>query len=233
MASRARRAWSTIRGEIRTLLRETTSADSFWTDADLLVWANQTLDLRAMELMEAHEGYCTQAFEDDTVANQREYALPEGTTRVRRVCLVYSDGEEIELSRNDRIGQDYYPSNNSGTGRYGVRPTYRLVDNLLYIEPPDPESRTDGLRIEIECLPSRLTADDSKLSLAYPDTMETLLTYDVWDVAMGVEDAQGNVNEEVRGRLQRFHMKLEKAWRSIIEVRNQSRVFGQPMFLGD
>src|SRR5262252_2643388 len=167
MPLRARREWQVLRDtEVYPLLRET--ATGYWTPALLLSLANHALDQRALELAEAHEGWITTAYTADTIANQREYALPEGTERVRAVYLRYVTGnqtEEIQLNRNDRVGQDYYaPAPNTSFRMGGIRPEYRVMDNLILMEPPDPESRPDGLKIEIEGLPLRLDSDTAKLS---------------------------------------------------------------------
>lgn len=238
MALRTRTAWSSIRDDqIYPLLRETSAG--YWSSTLLLALANHALDQRALELGEAHEGWISQAYLADTVAQQREYALPEGIERVRAVYLRYTTGnavEELQLARNDRIGQDYYASDVSVSYRQGgVRPEYRVLDNLILIEPPTPETLTSGLRLEIDALPAKLTGDSSVLSLLWPLSTETLLVYDVVLLALGVEDAQGNQddNTQAHSQIKSFHRRLESAWREVVAVRNQSRVYGIPYCLGD
>jgi hypothetical protein len=233
--ARARRAWSTIRDEVRTLLRETTAADSYWSDAELLIYANLCQDIRATQMLEAHEGWFTDRFEDDLVANQGEYTLPEGTDRVKRVLLKWSDtGLEVPLIRNERWSDSV--TNNAGGSVAvlgGTLPTYRLVGEVLLLEPAPTEARTDGLVAEIESLPARITGDASKFDLKYPSMFETLITFDIWDMALGVEDAQGNVDTTVRGRLQTLHAKMEHAFSEAIQQRSFGRTFGRPYNLGD
>lgn len=237
MALRTRAAWSTLRSEIRSILLETTGASSFWTDALLLNLANHALEQRMLEMSDTHEGWVRQAYLADTVAGQREYSLPEGIERVRSVHLRYEVGgqvEEVQLNRNDRIGQDYFqPASGDSFRQSGFRPQYRLLDNLIIIEPPDPETRTNGLRLEVDALAPALTGDSDTLALMFPISTETLLVYDVVLLALGVEGIQGNEESEGYVRLVRFHRLLESSWRSMIQVRNQSRVFGQPFNLGD
>lgn len=237
MALRARAEWSDLRTQIHLILRENSAG--YWSDSLLLALANHALDQRALELGEAHEGWITLAYLADTVANQREYALPEGTERVRGVYLRYVTGsqvEEIQLNRNDRIGQDYYePAPNTSFRQGGIRPEYRIMDNLLLIEPPDTENRTGGMRLELEALPDKIINDGSKLSLLWPLSTETLLVYDVVMLALGVEDSQGNQDDQTQSHnnLKMFHRKLEESWRQVIAVRNQSRVYGPAFNLGD
>lgn len=239
MALRTRTQWSSLRDDqIYPLLRE--NSTGYWSPTLLLSLANHALDQRALELAEAHEGWITQAYLADTVAGQREYALPEGTERVRAVYLRYVNGaqiEEIQLARNDRVGQDYFtPTGSLASFRQGgVRPEWRAMDNLIMLEPPDPENRTGGLRLELEALPPKLTGDSSTLSLLWPMSTETLLVYDTVLLALGVEDSQGNQDDQTQAHseLKRFHRRLEQSWREVIAVRNQSRVFGVPYWLGD
>jgi len=233
--ARARRAWSTIRDEVRTLLRETVTGDSYWSDAELLIYANLCQDMRVMQMVEAHEGWFTDRFEDDLVANQGEYTLPEGSDIVRRVLLKFPDtGLEVPLVRNERWSDSVVNSSSGSVADLGgAVPTYRLVGEVLLLEPAPTVSRTDGLVIEIEGLPARITADGSKFDLKFPSMFETLVTFDIWDVACGVEDAQGNVNQEVRGRLRSVHDRVAAAYLEAIQQRSYGRVFGRPYYLGD
>lgn len=238
MALRTRRAWSVLRAQIRRILLETDSSNSFWSDTLLLDLVNHAIEQRSLELGESHEGWIRQAYLADTVADQREYALPEGIERVRAVFQVFSSSggtEEIQLNRNDRIGEDYYEPASSTSVRGGRRPEYRLLDNLLLIEPPDPETRTNGLRLEVDALPPLITGDSDEISLLFPLSTETLLVYDVVMMAIGVEDSQGNQDDSRQGhsQLKAFHRRLEASWRAVIAVRNQSRVYGPAFNLGD
>lgn len=233
--ARTRRAWSDIRSDIRTLLRETTAADSYWTDAELLLYANLCQDMRASQMIEAHEGWFTDRFETDLVAGQGEYTIPEGTDRVKRVLLKYEDtGLELPLARNERWSDSVVNADTSAVGTLGgVTPTYRFVGEVLLLEPQPTVSRTNGLVLEVESLPARLTGDASKFDLKYPSMFETLLTFDVWDMALGVEDAQGNADVSVRGRLQGAHARVEAAFTAAVQMRSFGRTFSKPYNLGD
>jgi len=233
---RARRQWSTMRAEIRRLLRETVAADSFWSDQLLLDLFNHCMDLRASQMMSFDEGWFTDRLETDIVANQREYTVPEGSDRIKRILISRTVGntiQEFPLYRDEMWFKPLHSTNSASAGGYGGLPTVRFQGELLYLEPPPTESITDGLIIEMEALPDRLTVDGSKLDLKFPAITETLLEYDVWDAAMGVEDAQGNVDASVRGRLQRFHQKYESAWLELVSDRFESPFTAQPWYLGD
>jgi hypothetical protein len=233
--ARARRAWSVLRAEVRNLLRETVTAESFWTDAELLVYVNQALDMRVMELAEQHEGWVTDAFTANIVANQVEYTLQEGIGRVKRVVMIVPVGDdtiEVPLRRAEHWDDAVYKPTVATTDS-NVLPTYRLMGNLLMLEPPPTTAVTAGLRCEFELAPDRLTADDSKIAARFPNVMETLLIYDTWDIALGVEDAQGNVDEQIKGRLSQFHRKYESMFHAYTAERSFGKSFVTPYYLGD
>lgn len=233
---RVRRDWTAMRTELRRLLRETTAADSFWTDPELLDYFNHAIDLRVMHLSEQHEGWITDTFDIDLIADQGEYAIPEGTDRIKRVLIVFVEGSstfEVPLVRDERWSTPLYQTQSTAVGRIGIVPTYRFKGEYLIIEPRPTEAVVNGLKIELEAAPVRIVDDADKLDLRLPGNMETLLIYDTWDIALGVEDSQGDVDEEKRGRLQAFHRKLEGAWIEATSERSFGRVFSTPYYLGD
>jgi hypothetical protein len=235
--ARARRAWSTIRDtDIRPLLRETTAASSYWADSELLLYANLSIDLRAGQMMEYHEGWFVDRFLTNLVANQKEYTLQEGADRIRRILMNFNDGGnsfEVPLQRLERHSEPVASAGNSSVGGTGVVPSYRLMGELIYLEPAPTENRTNGLIIECESLPARLTGDADKLDLKFPSLMESLLVYDVVESAMAVEDSQGNVNPEVRGRIAAMRTQYERMFEAACEQRSFGRSFSTPFYLGD
>jgi hypothetical protein len=192
--------------------------------------------MRGMQLAEAHEGWMTEVSEVDTVANQTVYNIPEGTGRVKRVLLAFTSGTRTvyqPLTRDERWDKSTVSDTaNAVLGPLDL-PTYRLLNNDLYLEPAPGTARTNGLRLEHESLPDRLVNDGDKLDLRWPDVMESLLVYDIWDLAVGVEDAQGNVDERVMGRLRKVHQKYEGLFALFTEERSFGRTFSQPFSLGD
>ena len=113
---RTSRQWTAMRAEIRRLLRETTASLSYCDDTDLLDYFNQAIDLRTMDMADAHEGWVADVINADIVGSQKEYTLPEGTGRVKRVLLIFRNTPntiEIPLSRNERWSEPL--STTSGT----------------------------------------------------------------------------------------------------------------------
>lgn len=220
------------------MLRETVAADSEWSDADLLVFANQALDLRSMQLGLTEGGYLTQRVTANLVADQRAYSVPEGTDVVRAVYILQTVGDrsyEVPIYINEQIYSPVSITSPGGTN-LGWRPTGRLVGAEIYLEPPPPEALTNGLIWHVEALGARLTTGSSTLPSYFPSTAETLLSYDVWEIAMGVEDATDLENEaDASGvaRLRATHRKLERAWEDSIDRRFDAPVRGVPFYTGD
>lgn len=233
--SRARRAWSTIRSEIRTLLRETDSSASFWTDALLLNLFNDCMDLRVMQLAMVDEGWVTDQVYTSLVADQREYPLPEGAGRVKKVALTFTSGgvtRERELRRDDRWGKEIV----HGAGGESIEayfPTYQLQANLILLEPKPAFSLASALQIDMESAPARLAADADKLDLRFPDVMETLLKYDTALLALAVEQTQGNLPADYVNHLRGFQQRFEQEFQEYITDRSEGEVVGQPFRQGD
>ena len=227
---RARRDWTALLAEIRTLLREDTSATSYWTDALLLNLFNQQTDFRVMQMAEAHEGWVTDSLVTNLVADQREYSLPEGAGRVKRVIRIFNPGTtnttERPLERDERWSEPTY------NGIFDSVPSYRMLGELLILEPTPQESVTNGLKIECEFAPARFTTGTDKLDLRFPDNTETLLVYDVAVAAYEVEAAQGNEPENLED-IRRARARYESVWMSYIEQRSFGRVFSTPHDYGD
>jgi hypothetical protein len=222
-----------LRGEVRSLLRE--SAEGYWTNAQLLEWANQSIDLRSMELGLAVEGYLTEEASDSIVSGTRNYAIPEGGGKIRRVLIVRDDGNgtyEVPVPRDERWHSPSYRPTSAVSGS-GWRPTGRFVGSNLELTPTPRENITDGLRWEIECAGARLTGDASTLPLQFPDVAETLLIYDVVALALASENAQTELDKEYTSGLLALRDQYQDRWLAYIENRWQAPVQGKPFYLGD
>jgi hypothetical protein len=233
---RVRRAWSAIRPEIRRLIRETDETDPYWTNQLLLDLWNTAMDLRTMDLAEAHEGWVTDEIKTNLVSGQREYTIEEGVDRLKRIVIVRDTGagsHEQPLHRDEKWSTPVFHST-AGAGD-GTNYSYRLQGELIIIEPIPRETITNGLHIEIESAPARFTGDADKIPLRWPGITESLLINDTALLAFRVESAQ---NQSSADKTQRNHIhatraELQARWLELIQVRSFGRVFGQPHYLGD
>lgn len=233
MAPRARRNWTTMLAEVRTLLHEPTAANSLWGDTELLQYFNSAMDMRSMEMCEAHEGWMTDPYTADLVANQPSYVLPEGAGRIKRVLIVMTSGStkiEYPLDRNQRWTQ---PARTTNTSGLDCLPTYRMMGEALHLDPPYGKAVTGGLKIEIEVSPARLTAGGDKLALRWPDIAESLLIYDTVILALAVEGSQGELPAGYVHSIQTVQRRYEIRWLAYIETRTMGRSVSPGIYLGD
>lgn len=234
---RGRRTWGDLKAAVRRRLRETNAALSYWSDTDLLDYANFSMDMRSMQLDDAHEGWNADVLVTDIVAEQREYTWPEGSGRVLRVFLVHTlDGNtfKMQLDRDEKRAVDIQSHVTSTVGTRGYRPTYRLLGELLLLEPAPTEDVTSGLEIEITNAPLFFEKDDSKLDLRYPVQLEEVLILDITEMALSVEAQMGNLPDpDSLTRIQRLRREYEAHWSNWIEVRSESTVRGHAMHWGD
>jgi hypothetical protein len=234
--ARARREWSSILADIRLMLRESTAATSYWTDPQLLLLFNNQMDMRALQLQNAVEGYFTTSTTSNIVSGTASYALPEGTGRPRRVLLrrtFGSDTQDIPLTRDEKWDRPVYNAASGADYNYAV-PTYKLHGANVVLSPTPTSSITNGLVVEYECLPDRLVNTTDKISLAFPDITETLLIYDTVVAAFDMEASQNDLAPEYTAGIRLFHATLTSQWEQYIELRTQgSPVRGTPFYLGD
>lgn len=230
---RTRRQWSALRADVRTLLRETTAATSFWDDPLLLQLFNQSMDMRVMELAEQHEGWVTETWDTNIVSGQGVYTLPEGTGRPKRIAIRLTDGPttvEHTLTRAERWSGTLTTGTSAVGGARGYQPTYRLVGNFIKLEPAPNYSETDGLAIDFEYAPDRLVNDTDELDPSFPDVMESLLIYDTVVLAYELEDAQG---QGAPAGLMRARQEFAARFFDYTALRSQGRTFGTPWQQGD
>ena len=221
---RARRDWTSMLADIRALLTETTS-NAGWSDTLLLQLFNECMDERVMDLAEQHEGWVTDRFPVNIVADQKEYALPEGTGRVKRILLSGGTTYEVPLIRDERWSK--------AMSSTGSTPTARLVGELIFLEPPPTEARTNGLIIEVESAPARLSAGGSKLDLRFPDALETLLILDTVVAAFEVEEAQGDEETYRRSGIEKRRDRYAAKFFEYTAERFFGRTFSDAYYLGD
>lgn len=234
--ARARRDWDAIRPEIYALLRED-EATAYWTAPLILQLFNQCLDLRTMQLGQQHEGWITETKSINIVANTAEYAIGEDSDRLKRALIVTSAGSgtyEAPLVRDEKWSKGVFNASGSvGDGSHAY--TARLKEDKLILEPTPTENLTNGLKLEYESLPDRISAGDDMLPLRYPLALETLLIYDTACAALEVEDAVDNISltkGEING-LYRFRDHYAAIFFDFTAERFFGRVFSEPFNLGD
>jgi hypothetical protein len=200
-----------------------------------LVLFNSAMDRRVMQLATLDEGWVTDQRLAALVANQREYPLPEGTGRVKRVSLKWTEGShtfEVPLERREYWNDAVVHTAGVPSTINMYRPTYQLQGNLIVLEPAPGFALADGLMIDTEDAPARLAADSDKLDLRFPDVMETLLIYDTVVLALAIEHSQGNLPENYVNHIRSFRDELEAIFLDYCSDRTEGMVRGRPFRLG-
>lgn len=230
---RTRLEWSALRDKVRRLLSETNAAASFWTNELLLDLWNAAMDLRIIQLANVDEGWMADALQTNIIAGQREYAMPEGITRCKRVAQVFNAGQsdeyEIPLVRAERLTEPLFQGGVSQDAIF----SYRLLGNLVILEPTPTSNITNGLLVEFDFAPTAFDQDSDTLDLRFPDVTENLLVYDTAVLALAVEGAQGNFDPTKAETLRVFKAVYEGAFLELITTRSSGRVFSTPNPLGD
>lgn len=234
--ARARRAWSDIRDDIRSLLRETTAAASFWSDADLQLYWNLCQDMRAAEMMLAHEGWWKERKSVALVSQQKEYLMEEGTDRIKRIMVVHTAGARIveqTLVRDERHDAGFVTDTGGGLTGLGTLPTYRLVGDLIYLEPPPAEVANKTLVIELESAPEWIAADGTKPDYRWPSIAETMLILDCAIFALKIENSQGNADPGVQMGLEATRAEMDRTWKKVISTRSYGPTYARRNSMGD
>ena len=221
--ARTRRAWSSLRTDVRRLLNDEDSSNPHWSDADILALFNECKDHREMHLFDQHEGWGVYRYSDSLVAGQQEYALPEETGRIRTVFIVDSGGDIKKAIHQDRqftgtyLGDDTQASSNAFT--------YSLKDNHVFLYPCPSESVTNGLQYEIEAATDRIANDSDKLPDSWPPFVETLLVLDTAIAALEMQaTGEGDLGESQINFLIRRRGRYEDAWDNYTASRTTSYV---------
>lgn len=220
--------------DIRELLQETVAADSFWSDPLLLLLANQGMDERSLELAEMHEGWLTARVSIDTVADQVAYIIPEGTGRIKRALRVFTrSGKDLEVPmvRRERWTENTVGSPSTPAGGFDHVPTYRMLANEIWLEPPPRQNDTGGIVLETEDVADRLVNGSDKLDLRYPAEYETLFIYDTAYLAWMVEQSQNAT--EMPFPLEAVRARYAGKFFEWASVRTFGQVGSTPYYLGD
>ena len=221
--ARSRRAWSSLRDDVRRLLDDDGTPQEF-TDADLLAFFNECKDHREMALFIQSEGYGVFRYSDSIVAGQQEYALPEETAAVRTIFIKNSGGELKRAIHQDRQFTGTYLGDDTQAGSNYF--TYSLKDNHVFLYPCPSESITNGLQYELEAASDRIANDSDKLPDSWPPFAETLLVLDTAIAALEMQaTAEGDLGESQITFLIRRRGRYEELWENYTASRTTSYVF--------
>lgn len=224
--TRARRAWSDLRDDVRRLLNDEDTTSPAVTNSDLLALFNECKDYREMHLFTQSEGYGVQRYSADIVAGQQEYALPEESAAIRTVFIKDSGGAYKRAIQQDRQYTGGYLGDDTQAGVNQF--TYQLLDNHMFLYPCPSESVTDGIQYHLESATDRIANDSDKLPDSWPPFIETLLVLDTAIAALEMQaTAEGDLGESQITFLIRRRGRYEDLWDDYTASRTTSLVCSQ------
>jgi hypothetical protein len=164
--------------DVRNLLNQPSSTNSFWTDEEILSYINEAIRRYFTEVVQTAGGQFNTTDTLDVVAGTETVALPADFFEVRAVYRAVSGGYEIMSYRNNLTSG--YSNASSGGGDMFV-PSYYLRGNSLVLRPVPNVSETDALLVEYVQFPETiLTGGDSMTSQVSPVFRDMVVTYAVY-----------------------------------------------------
>lgn len=177
--------------DVRALLNQSSSTNSFWTDAELTSYLNEAARRYFVEVTEHNEGLFTTTSDSNIVADTEAYALPTDCFEVRAVYKKVSNGYAVLPYKND-FTSDY--STQGGTSSEYYQPYYFFRGNSIILRPTPQFNETAGLRIEYMQFPDTLVnGGDSLTAQISPIFKDLIISYAAYKAKIK-ESAVNNVN---------------------------------------
>lgn len=158
-------ALSTLRTNVRNLLNQPSSTNSFWTDAELDVYLNEAVRVYYNMIATMDEGYFLSQSDLNITSGTETVALPTGTMWVKALYKKVDNGYVILPYRNN-LTEGYVTNSAGDAGSY--TPSYYFRDNDIVLRPPPTFTETNGLRIEYMGFPDTLVNDGDLLTNQIP-----------------------------------------------------------------
>lgn len=215
-----------LRTRVRSYLDAPASNDSYWSDAELNEWINQSYFYYYMWIGETYDGYFAKDITIDLVANQAKYQLPADFWKVRLLERIYSTST-VPLFLFDRMEA---VNITSGAGFSNVfQPTYRFEGNYIVIEPTPDVSITDGLRLEYLSTPIRMNVDADTPDTDFKDFWQETIVLRAVICAKQKEEGVVNTGADLASfgsLLQSLEQTIKEAAEQRSEQRRYTEQFG-------
>lgn len=162
----------------RTLLNQTSSTNSFWTDAELTSYLNEAVRRYFTEIVQYAEGQFTTTTDLNIANNTETVALPSDCFKVLRLWKKLTNGYEILFYRN-KFDEGY--STQGGTSSELYIPCYYFRGVSLVLRPTPNFAETAGLKLEYIQFPDELATGADTLSTSVAAVFKDLIVmYAVW-----------------------------------------------------
>lgn len=165
-------ALSTLKGDVLTLLSKTSGFQGFYSDEQVELAINDSLDYVYANMMFNGEGWLVTIGTLTTVAGQETVALPTGAVVVHQVRYLYEDVYK-PLQYDDQFDKAQFQ-----TSIETVYPTtYRLVGDNIFFNPVPSVVGADHVQIEYSAFPTELVNDIDTTSQQITRGLRRFITY--------------------------------------------------------
>lgn len=130
---------------VRSLLNQPDSNNSFWRDTELTEWLNEGVRLYFSEVVQMNEGQFNAQTDLNITTDTETVALPSDCFQVKNLYKKVTDGYEILPYRNN-VTESY--STRGGTSSNGYFPAYYFRANNIVLRPIPNFTESSGLRLE-------------------------------------------------------------------------------------
>lgn len=164
--------------DVRTMLKQPSAQNSFWSDEELISYLNEAVRRYFVEVLHQGEGQFTTTADLDTVADTELVALPSDFFKIKNVWRKVSNGYQILNYRNS-LSDSYSTQGSTGGDTY--LPNYYLRGNSLVLRPTPNFSEIGALKIEYVQFPATMiTGGDTLTSQVSPIFKDIIVTYAVY-----------------------------------------------------
>jgi len=170
-----------IKYEVLTRVNKTAASPGFYTDEKLNSAIQEALDFVGTEMFLADEGWMHKIDYITTVANQVTVPLRAHWAMIAEVRYL-TGTVYMPLTYDQQWGESTWAPV-SGVTSYPYR--YRLVDNMIYFDPPIGIAGTNFLQVEYFAYPKILTKDTDFVDSQFDRSMYWFIVYDVCNTVSG------------------------------------------------
>lgn len=165
-------------GDVRNMLNQPSSTNSFWTDEELSTYLNEAVRRCFHEILMHSEGQFVTTSDLNITSGANTISLPSDFFQMKNVWRKVTGGYEKLTYRNNLT--EGYSTESSGSGD-GFKPDYSFRGNSLLFNETPGFSETAGIKIEYVQFPETLvTGGDSLTAQISPVYKDLIEMYAVW-----------------------------------------------------
>lgn len=163
---------------VRSMLNQPDSTNSFWSDDELVVWINEAVRRYFTEVVQNNEGLFTTQTDLNIALNTETIALPSDCFEIKALYKKVNNEYIILEYRND-FTSSY--TTQGGTSSLSYLPIYEFRGNSIVLKPTPNFAETAGLRCEYIQFPQTMVSGGdtmtAQVSPVFKDLIEMYTVY--------------------------------------------------------